>query len=839
MWHRKEEKKDEENESDEMKRLFDSRCNEIVERLKEQNNIIEKQNKTIEDMQIKADEQNKKHQDQIEHYVKITEELQAHIGSVNEIQIAKVDVNNKDDDSAEVNSAMVLSSEFSEEYERNTNEIIHHTVVFDVPAVFTLILRFAYSILLVIVTGINLNEDTTFNKRTLSFVTGGVMTVAIFLEMAGPRVRSKRTVMAYFFNAFSGLALWITYAYVDSEAAQSNFWIVGVVVIISELLLVIQLLNMKFPRTLILSHTFGAIACSFLLLGFYFPPIAFLIIFQILSIIQSILVLFDLPITEELVDRFIQRGDSHESASTDQSTRSIEKKISDFEKEDINTIALNVITNNSNTIASILGTLHHRLESVESTLSSSTQNPLPLVQLPNGEINQTSLSFDIYTMMLFSSWKLVTISLTFSRFKDAPVVIIIPRPSRSWTLGLIVFFIQIFLGSLSIVDQNQVSFFDTILQIPIKVSNTVRASQFLALILSIMTQKDILDSYKILVLLSWKSNKWQALCHLDESETRFSIWFARVAIPNILKILQGTVVLVTTFIVILQSDDVVDLLKDFTALFIISQIDNIFFYFAENGFFGRVFAKKTEEVKKAQIRHEGQYFIAVNFLFITIFFIFLGIWILIISNQDNGSLILKKYPNCTIILYYEDVKNGKCDSPKGVKANIPDCGWEAGDCLDFNAIFPNCNGVKPFRVGDGQCDGDHYNKLECMWDGGDCIKITYPNCKADDPMMVGNGRCDKDYNNEECGFDGGDCDEFNKKYPNCEFEYPSLLGNGICATGPNIEACGYDGGDCDDFNKRFPDCEVDQPDFLGDGECNGAKYNTTECGFDDSDCLPK
>ena len=45
--------------------------------------------------------------------------------------------------------------------------------------------------------------------------------------------------------------------------------------------------------------------------------------------------------------------------------------------------------------------------------------------------------------------------------------------------------------------------------------------------------------------------------------------------------------------------------------------------------------------------------------------------------------------------------------------------------------------------------------------------------------MIGNGQCDEgEYNTEECGWDDGDCREFNSKYPNCTVEYPHDIGDG-------------------------------------------------------------
>eukprot|EP00979_Chaetoceros_neogracilis_P009524 scaffold2166_cov144-Chaetoceros_neogracile.AAC.2 len=114
----------------------------------------------------------------------------------------------------------------------------------------------------------------------------------------------------------------------------------------------------------------------------------------------------------------------------------------------------------------------------------------------------------------------------------------------------------------------------------------------------------------------------------------------------------------------------------------------------------------------------------------------------------------------------------------------------------------------------------------------------YPNCNVQYPGWIGDGKCQKfgNYNTAECGFDGGDCDTFNK-YPNC-IAYPSRLGDGNCQNSGyyNTAECGFDGGDCEDFNSKFPNCTVWNPKYFGDGICDGGDYNTAECGFDGGDC---
>jgi len=68
---------------------------------------------------------------------------------------------------------------------------------------------------------------------------------------------------------------------------------------------------------------------------------------------------------------------------------------------------------------------------------------------------------------------------------------------------------------------------------------------------------------------------------------------------------------------------------------------------------------------------------------------------------------------------------------------------------------------------------------------------------VDRPVWIGNRACDGGaYNNIECGWDGGDCEEFNAKYLNCTEEYPCYkIGNRRCYGGAyNTTECGFDGG---------------------------------------------
>ena len=208
------------------------------------------------------------------------------------------------------------------------------------------------------------------------------------------------------------------------------------------------------------------------------------------------------------------------------------------------------------------------------------------------------------------------------------------------------------------------------------------------------------------------------------------------------------------------------------------------------------------------------------------------------------------------------------------------------DCLDHNRKqdmikkYPECECLNCEEevdytgkdiygyMGDGYCSTwsiffESLNTTECGWDGGDCVElnrrkkemmIKYPNCSTDDRdyERLGDGYCNDNINNEECGWDGGDCDEVNRrkkemmsKYPNCGNEWVyKYLGDGDCDDTWNKEECGWDGDDCIEFNQKknqYPDCvSLDNWSYkyLGDGYCDSYRdFNNEECGWDDGDCL--
>jgi hypothetical protein len=197
-------------------------------------------------------------------------------------------------------------------------------------------------------------------------------------------------------------------------------------------------------------------------------------------------------------------------------------------------------------------------------------------------------------------------------------------------------------------------------------------------------------------------------------------------------------------------------------------------------------------------------------------------------NSNPSLNKMQDYPNCNVQRPWS-IGNGNCQNTYGY--NTAECGFDGGDCEEFNAKYPNCPAPFSSWIGDGFCQNYfNHNTAECGFDGGDC------DCIVPYPPKIGDGNCDGgSYNTAECEFDGGDCEEFNK-YPDCTVSSPQLFGDGNCDGGNyNTAECGFDGGDCQDFNAKYPNCTVSSPQLIGDGNCDGGNYNTAECGFDEGD----
>lgn len=226
-------------------------------------------------------------------------------------------------------------------------------------------------------------------------------------------------------------------------------------------------------------------------------------------------------------------------------------------------------------------------------------------------------------------------------------------------------------------------------------------AQLITIILVLATQSDVLSALQTLVILRFRSDvAWDEM--IGEAGNRsYNMWFMRIFVPNMLKIIQGVAVLFASFLIIVQSTEIIELLKDFTSLLVISEADNIIFYLADMGFLGEHLAMRTAQVKNARMEirtnnddenksclQKCNVFASRPFMLIVMCSLIVTGWSIVVLRQYYGGFIDNAY--------------GNCDVEKAYRRSLTSL-----QLTEFN---------------DGNCDA-RFNNTQCEWDGGDCDKL--------------------------------------------------------------------------------------------------------------------
>ncbi|GFH61692.1 hypothetical protein CTEN210_18168 [Chaetoceros tenuissimus] len=249
--------------------------------------------------------------------------------------------------------------------------------------------------------------------------------------------------------------------------------------------------------------------------------------------------------------------------------------------------------------------------------------------------------------------------------------------------------------------------------IPFGVGTFVRIGQYLVALLSIAFQTDIHDAiHYFLLLRKGNTTNWKILADNQASlqEVGDLSIVRSVYIPNLLRLCQGCATLWIVSIIIKKNDDFMDLLMIFSAVYVVSEIDNIIFNLIRRGFCPCFHIVKTaaniEDVKFQHSKKRGTSCCrgsVFNTLNVRSFVLGVSSLYLLLEvarlqwKQDNGDIMREVYPRCHV------------DTPR----------W----------------------IGDDWCNGGSYNTEECGWDGGDCVVDLYPDCHVDYPHWIGNGMC--------------------------------------------------------------------------------------------------
>jgi hypothetical protein len=217
--------------------------------------------------------------------------------------------------------------------------------------------------------------------------------------------------------------------------------------------------------------------------------------------------------------------------------------------------------------------------------------------------------------------------------------------SQPFLLGITVFLFQstifsvlgldLLLGDLA--GREYFNLRDNPLNIPANVAPAVRLTQFIAIIISVLTQADIRTSLE-------QANEGYSKDRIGKEFGKASCgkwWFGTAC-----RFLQGALGLFVTFLLLVKVDNVLDLLLNFTAIEFVSQLDNVAFSLAGTGYFGSKSAEKSEEIDEIsypQARDGKKRRKTVQVLLLgVVFSAMLGGWGVIVKKQKSSQYLCKR-----------------------------------------------------------------------------------------------------------------------------------------------------------------------------------------------------
>lgn len=291
-------------------------------------------------------------------------------------------------------------------------------------------------------------------------------------------------------------------------------------------------------------------------------------------------------------------------------------------------------------------------------------------------------------------------------------------PSGAWGVSLGTVGVQIILLSLILAQQFSSSIGSAPFDVPYAVTWDVRFAQWLSLFIIIGKSDEIIITVKEFYTLCDEENWHKVVAVADDKkleninhERENKEWYISILLPCCLKLVEGLLVTFVTFVIMIQSDDIIELFKDFAAMYFLSDLDNITFSLVHHGYFGSKLQLQADRAKKTIVREtEPPTFkgIAILPCIFSAMLVSMGGYFLHINiGQINGAFFELKYPNCGISAQFiPKIGDGQCD----YAFNNFQCIFDGNDCLAYNIAYPNCDSKRPMDIGNGDCQDGKYKK---------------------------------------------------------------------------------------------------------------------------------
>eukprot|EP00985_Skeletonema_marinoi_P013775 scaffold6873_cov72-Skeletonema_marinoi.AAC.2 len=209
--------------------------------------------------------------------------------------------------------------------------------------------------------------------------------------------------------------------------------------------------------------------------------------------------------------------------------------------------------------------------------------------------------------------------------------------SRAFFLATFVFLFQIAIYVVLAIDIINASDPNNPLKFPVNVEGAVRAAEFLAIVVAIITQDDLRKAVNLL-----RDGFDQNLVNAHEGATTKK-WILSI----VLRGSEGFFGLFLTFLLIMQSDTVIELLLNFLAMGFVGQLDDVVFVLTREGFLGKALQKDAKKLSctfynVSHLSTESKTASFATFAYFGVFFVaFFAAWVTIFWKQNNGKYLCK------------------------------------------------------------------------------------------------------------------------------------------------------------------------------------------------------
>ncbi len=208
--------------------------------------------------------------------------------------------------------------------------------------------------------------------------------------------------------------------------------------------------------------------------------------------------------------------------------------------------------------------------------------------------------------------------------------------SSCFLLGIMVFLFQTSIYAVLLFDIIVSGSENNRFNFPINVDKPVRIAEVLAILISIITQQDVRKA----IYLYRDGFDESGLTLVFKGATLFK-WCVSI----VLRASEGLMGLFITFLLIMRSPSVLDLLLNFSAIEFVTMLDDVLFELASEGFLGRKLKKETKRLssKSYYVSHEhansySAMIVSIAY-FVVLFTAFFAGWVVILIKQKNGSYV--------------------------------------------------------------------------------------------------------------------------------------------------------------------------------------------------------